>query len=98
MCTHLEQGEFLAGGQCMPDSHCPTKTLSVHGDMEKRRLFHVPAIQVELLEKLLHFRVSAFQIHFSIHFRFQIRRPSDSFTLGSHSTLTNYRLDYVGQC
>ena len=27
----------------MPDSHCPTKTLSVHGDMEKRRLFHVPA-------------------------------------------------------
>ena len=27
----------------MPDSHCPTKTLSEHGDMEKRRLFHVPA-------------------------------------------------------
>ena len=55
----------------MPDSHCPTKTLSVHGDMEERRLFHVPAIQVELLEKLLHFRVSGFQIHFSIHFRFR---------------------------
>ena len=44
----------------MPDSHCPTKTLSVHGDMEKRRLFHVPAFKVELLEKLSHFRVSAF--------------------------------------
>jgi len=38
------QHEILqAGGQCMPDSHCPTKTLSEHGDMEKRRLFHVPA-------------------------------------------------------
>ena len=22
-----------AGGQCMPDSHCPTKTLSVHGEI-----------------------------------------------------------------
>ena len=24
---------ITAGGQCMPDSHCPTKTLSVHGDI-----------------------------------------------------------------
>ena len=22
-----------AGGQCMPDSHCPTKTLSAHGEI-----------------------------------------------------------------
>ena len=95
--TILQQG----GNACLT-VHCPTKTLSVHGDMEKRRLFHVPAIQVELLEKLLHFRVSAFQIHFSIHFRcvfdhlpIQIRRPSDSFTLGLNSTLTNLRTTFT---
>ena len=28
VCAH-----FAAGGQCMPDSHCPTKTLSVCGDI-----------------------------------------------------------------
>ena len=33
---HLKVQAFIpitAGGQCMPDSHCPTKTLSVHGDI-----------------------------------------------------------------
>ena len=33
---HLQVQAFIpitAGGQCMPDSHCPTKTLSVHGDI-----------------------------------------------------------------
>ena len=38
VCNPVIQGSqsftcLHAGGQCMPDSHCPTKTLSVHGDI-----------------------------------------------------------------
>ena len=53
---------ITAGGQCMPDSHCPTKTLSVHGDiwpdqpdvpatvsMEKRQVRFLP---VQLFENM----------------------------------------------
>ena len=36
------QSISTAGGQCTTDSHCPTKTLSVRGDMESDQL-HVPA-------------------------------------------------------
>ena len=42
-CWQLKGTEIILPQQCMPDSRCPTKTLSEHGDMEKRHLFHVPA-------------------------------------------------------
>ena len=64
----------------MPDSHCPTKTLSVHGDMEKRRLFHVPASQFELLEKLLSFGVSLQNVTMSDQFSTTFRHMSDQFS------------------
>ena len=80
----------------MPDSHCPTKTLSEHGDMEKRRLFHVPA-KFKLLTSC------------DLQCFCNFRRMSDEFSTNfdsdpsffrslSNSSLTNYRLDYVGQC
>ena len=88
-----------AGGQCMPDSHCPTKTLSVHGDMEKRRLFHVPAIQVELLEKLLSFVVSCIsECHMSVEFpsssRYNSRPVFDKFSTKFPSFSTRFRSDF----
>ena len=33
VCETFVPKRIKAGGQCMPDSHCPTKTLSVHGDI-----------------------------------------------------------------
>ena len=79
----------------MPDSHCPTKTLSEHGDMEKRRLFHVPAKFKLLtscdLQGFCNFRCTSDE--FSTNFAFD---PS-LFRSLSNSSLTNYRLNYVGQ-
>ena len=80
----------------MPDSHCPTKTLSVHGDMEKRRLFHVPASQFELLEKLLHCVVSQ---RISMNFRctsvVTSRRTSVELSIFSGEFPSNFRIFQV---
>ena len=37
---------FSAGGRSVPESLLPTKTLSVHSDMEMGRHLHVPAVMV----------------------------------------------------
>ena len=43
---HLTTFSEDAGGQCMPDNHCPAKTLSVHGDIRPDQ----PDVQAENLE------------------------------------------------
>ena len=81
-----------AGGQCMPDSHCPTKTLSVHGDMEKRTSFPRTCKSIWTVGKAVTLRCFPANFdEFLMHFRW----PPVELSIFSGEFPSNFRIFQV---